>query len=254
MPSLYTLFRTDKQDSLVPLMSYSALSGCLTFLWPVCDHGLKLQPFGAWLVGDIFSRFADQNQPYRDLGSRSRRFSQPLKSQRRPEVQMYGTSSMEERWILRESLVESFIYNYYLLSIIHERGSICWSKLTLSQYKCKSESGKFQLSLLTIYFIFRDGRTKKRKIFRRDRRFGFIIDSDRDEAQRLDRQRDHPRSWFAARLIITTDMKGPGGSSDRREGCFHDDGAPERNRLDAASLSLNCPCKKDSCAIQDAVI
>lgn len=66
-------------------MSNSALSGCGTFLCPVCDHGLYEKPMGWRLVGWIFSRFADQNQPLMFFGSKSLRPSQPVK-QRKNEM------------------------------------------------------------------------------------------------------------------------------------------------------------------------
>lgn len=59
-------------------MSNSALSGCGTFLCPVCDHGLYEKPIGWRFVGWIFSRFADQNQPLTFFGSKSLRPSQPV--------------------------------------------------------------------------------------------------------------------------------------------------------------------------------
>lgn len=49
-----------------------------------------------WLVGVILALVPDQNQPLMFLGSRSLRPSHPLKSHRRPLVQMYGTSSAKQ--------------------------------------------------------------------------------------------------------------------------------------------------------------
>lgn len=51
-----------------------------------------LQPVGTRLVGSIFWREDDQNHPFTVFGSKSGRFSQPLKSHKRPDVQIYGTS------------------------------------------------------------------------------------------------------------------------------------------------------------------
>lgn len=104
IPSPYTLFNTLRHDSAVPLMSNSALSGCGDFLWPPLLQGLYVQPAGVWLVADILPRVADQNHPFTFFGSRSGRFSQPLKSHSRPLVQMYGASSVVKKIINQKKL------------------------------------------------------------------------------------------------------------------------------------------------------
>merc|ERR1711962_639227 len=89
IPSPWKLFNTAIQDSLSPpcWICY-LLSGCLRGGWnpPVNDQSWKALE----LVGASLAWLADQNHPLMFLGKKSGR-SQPSKSQRRPEVQKYGT-------------------------------------------------------------------------------------------------------------------------------------------------------------------
>ena len=76
---------------MVSLMLNSALSGCGVLKCPVWLHGCAFQPAGVLFVAASLTPEPDQNQPLTLRGRRSRRVSQPLKLQRRPLVQTYGT-------------------------------------------------------------------------------------------------------------------------------------------------------------------